>query len=524
MKLFSFTTLLVVLLVAYLINAIWTIYHLWNPESCQPNDKNCLWSHIHKRKDIAWNMKAYVTPKKEFSPSSSTLIWTWKNINFEEDKTKLLNVTLPPETANNGSLFLYMFLYPKGDSAFSGQNSFRITTAITEYQIPVSFFKLMNNDTSQETRKAEKVPTTHWRPSILLYVMTENFLFSARSVPSEFMHLLRVTPQHEYLPIFCVDEMSHKKSDLKHITKGTKEIELEIVYSPIGVGKLRFWLTMTASMQAMKNLGFSDSDLDDIKGIFTDTNLIFLGLTIVVSVFHLLFDFLAFKNDINYWKKRKTMAGLSFHTVVYRCVSTIIIFFYLFDQKTSFLVLIPAGVGSVIEIWKVTKALKVTVEWSGWKPNVSFGTSSDMEKTTKDFDQQAIKYLSYVLYPLCIGAAVYSLFYVPHKSWYSWIVQSLVNGVYAFGFLFMLPQLFINYKLKSVAHLPWRAFMYKAFNTFIDDIFAFIIKMPTSHRLACFRDDIVFFCYLYQLWLYPVDKTRPNEYGISYEDEHEKKD
>lgn len=36
-----------------------------------------------------------------------------------------------------------------------------------------------------------------------------------------------------------------------------------------------------------------------------------------------------------------------------------------------------------------------------------------------------------------------------------------ISGVYAFGFLFMLPQLFINYKLKSVAHLPWKAFMYK---------------------------------------------------------------
>lgn len=122
----------------------------------------------------------------------------------------------------------------------------------------------------------------------------------------------------------------------------------------------------------------------------------------------------------------------------------------------------------------------------------------------------------------------------------------MVNGVYAFGFLFMLPQLFVNYKLKSVAALPWRAFMYKAFNTFIDDIFAFIITMPTAHRIACFRDDIVFLIYLvitqtltniklnvicnwlqiieaksltlifnilnvlwqYQRWLYPVDQNR----------------
>ena len=40
----------------------------------------------------------------------------------------------------------------------------------------------------------------------------------------------------------------------------------------------------------------------------------------------------------------------------------------------------------------------------------------------------------------------------------------------------------------------------QAFNTFIDDVFAFIITMPTAHRLACFRDDLVFLVYLYQRW------------------------
>lgn len=40
----------------------------------------------------------------------------------------------------------------------------------------------------------------------------------------------------------------------------------------------------------------------------------------------------------------------------------------------------------------------------------------------------------------------------------------------------------------------------QAFNTFIDDLFAFIIPMPTAHRLACFRDDIVFLIYIYQRW------------------------
>ena len=52
----------------------------------------------------------------------------------------------------------------------------------------------------------------------------------------------------------------------------------------------------------------------------------------------------------------------------------------------------------------------------------------------------------------------------------------------------MTPQLYINYKLKSVAHLPWRMMIYKFLNTIIDDLFAFIITMPWLKRLSCFRD------------------------------------
>ena len=35
-------------------------------------------------------------------------------------------------------------------------------------------------------------------------------------------------------------------------------------------------------------------------------------------------------------------------------------------------------------------------------------------------------------------------------------------------------------------------------------MFAFIIKMPTLHRLAVFRDDIIFFIFLYQVLVLAV--------------------
>lgn len=57
-----------------------------------------------------------------------------------------------------------------------------------------------------------------------------------------------------------------------------------------------------------------------------------------------------------------------------------------------------------------------------------------------------------------------------------------------------LPQLYLNYKLKSVAHLPWRQMTYKFLNTIIDDLFAFVIKMPILHRISVFRCVCVRLC------------------------------
>ena len=42
--------------------------------------------------------------------------------------------------------------------------------------------------------------------------------------------------------------------------------------------------------------------------------------------------------------------------------------------------------------------------------------------------------------------------------------------------------------------------------------------MPTLHRLACFRDDVIFVIYLYQMYAYKVDKTRVNEFGQGGDD------
>ena len=398
--------------------------------------------------------------------------------------------------------------------------------------IPSDVHRYLTEIGKTEEDAKPKEPTrivSHLRHELSISVMTDNFVFDASNVPPQIARSLQVKSQ-KYLPIWVADSLSMRaKKSLPFSGQVGSTLPLTISYNPVGIGKYNLILTIEESISGMKGLGFNDNDLDDVKGLFTDTNFILLILTVFVSVFHLLFDFLAFKNDIAFWRKKKDMVGLSLTGVVWRFISTFIIMLYLFDENTSKLVLYPMIISAFIEFWKVTKAFKVRIIWPNKEnknilPRLKFGSEVAAEKATSESDSKALHYLMILLIPLVILGALYSLVYVPHRSIYSWVIQSMVNGVYAFGFLFMMPQLFVNYKLKSVAHLPWRAFMYKAFNTFIDDVFAFIITMPTAHRLACFRDDVIFVIYLYQRYLYPVDKSRVNEFGQSFEDEFSEND
>merc|ERR1711894_531177 len=284
---------------------------------------------------------------------------------------------------------------------------------------------------------------------IKINVMTDDVdIPSGKAVPAEIFHLLRFNADGKnYLPIIFYNELSMRTRELVKINQTDADMEVTFTfnYSPISFGKLRLFSQFQSSLSSLHNLGFTEKDTDEVKGIFADTNLVLLLVTFGVSAVHLLFDFLAFKNDISFWRGRTNMVGLSTRTLLWRAFSQVVIFFYLMDEETSMLVLVPSGVAALIEIWKCTKAFKVSfTEGLSRKDEKNLKA----EQTTEKFDSEAMRYLSYILLPLLVGGAIYSLLYTPHKSWKSWTIQSLVNAVYAFGFLFMLPQLFVNYRLK----------------------------------------------------------------------------
>ncbi|ETN75642.1 cleft lip and palate transmembrane protein 1 [Necator americanus] len=247
------------------------------------------------------------------------------------------------------------------------------------------------------------------------------------------------------------------------------------------------------------------------------------ALTVFVSLLHTVFEFLAFKNDIQFWRSRKDLAGLSVRSALFSIFQSTVVFLYIYDNDTNWLVRMSVGFGLLIECWKIPKVVNVEVDYSkrlfNFLPKLKFSDKgSYVESETKAYDELAFKCLLWILLPLLAGYAVYSLIYIEHRGWYSWMLSMFYGFLLMFGFIMMTPQvLFINYKLKSVAHLPWRMLTYKFINTFIDDLFAFVIRMPLMYRIGCFRDDIIFLIYLCQRWIYRVDPKRKNEFGTSFD-------
>lgn len=304
----------------------------------------------------------------------------------------------------------------------------------------------------------------------------------------------------------------------------------------LDLGNLRSWqfktiaALETSSKEAARQAAFGNtvpggsdgSEIEMIKEVFIDTNPILLMVTAAVTVAHVILETLAFGSDIAHYRQKKDNVGISLRSILANVFMQTVILLYLIDnqQNTSYIVLGSQGVGIFIELWKITTVVNVKIGPTPPGSFLPFGITfedkqqlSETEEKTREYDEIAFRYMYMAGVPLLIAYAIYSLMYESHKSWYSYIITTLVGSVYAYGFLLMVPSLYINYRLKSVAHMPAKAMMYKFLNTFIDDLFAFTIKMPLLHRLATFRDDVIFFVYLYQRWAYRVDYTRVNEFG-----------
>ncbi|KAI4378845.1 hypothetical protein MLD38_016271 [Melastoma candidum] len=515
----------------------------------KPADPSILMSnHFHKGESV--DMWLYLSEKERFSDfgNEGALVWHEASIPYavwgpKSTRTLSFNYTPSEALKNNGSLYAHAFFARSGFPPDPSDPEYQRLNAFGWSHPIVAYFPKSKADkkrrllgSSEEAEVVHQTPEVteddkdegpvewvpYWKPNVTINLVDDFTRYPHNAVPPNIAPYLNVEPSTgNYYPTIFFNEFWLLRDKLIAINETVTELPLNLEVGPISMTKWQIFMQIEQSFQIHRSYGsMLEGEGDELKRVFLEGNPYLLVITMVVSLFHSVFDFLAFKNDIQFWNKNKSMEGLSAKSVVVNFLCQLIIFLYLLDNDTSWMILASSGVGCCIEFWKIGKAMHIEIDRSGKIPMLRFrDRESYAGNKTKEYDDLAMKYLSYVLFFLVICSSIYSLMYERHKSWYSWILSSLTSCVYMFGFITMCPQLFINYKLKSVAHLPWRQMTYKFLNTIIDDLFAFVIKMPTLHRLSVFRDDVIFLIYLYQRWIYPVDRSRVNEFGFGGDDQ-----
>lgn len=440
--------------------------------------------------------------------STEYLVWSQQGVAYDFSQTfpieTTVKVPVSPSILNNGTVNLIgkfiLHSTPKGKDYH-----LKLVKQLTKFttKATADTVNLISGDVKTATGKEKFM---HWTPVIDVQFIHDTMVYQAFPPQVAEKYLLEGI---NYYPYIELSDFWVLKEHLVPINDTLTELELKISSTVVWVYKYMLLNQFEQSQTVGKDYGLhSEGEFDLMKKMFLETNPYFLAITMVVSLVHMVFEFLAFKSEIEFWRGRENLKGLSTNLLLYNFIASIVIFLYLLDTgETSWAVWLPMGVAIFIDFWKITKGYDVKVNRT-WPYLSISGKEAHKEGGTNQLDNTATKYLAYALIPCMLAYSIYSVYAYEYKSWYSWVIGTLASLIYTGGFIMMTPQLYINYKLKSVAHMPWKVLTYRALNTFIDDLFAFIIAMPLMHRLACFRDDIIFIIYIYQKWIYKVDPNR----------------
>lgn len=284
---------------------------------------------IFKPTDI-FDMRVFITEHKLMEPIDFTLapIFQKHGILFDwrkggEEKLELsLNITPSASLlANQSTLYAHVFfslphdgtspvpLHPNHTN-YNPEQVFHRTFDLVIYK---KRHKKVNTKLLLEATNASGPvdPDTpeditlipNWKPSLALsLVLGMPPSFNRNGVPPTVLQFMDFTSHNGsfYYPVIYRDDFWILSKHLMPINETLTELPLTISYTPIALWKWSMQIQMDAQNKVKAHLSTaaSDKENDQFKEILTDTNPWLLGLTMVVSLLHMVFDMLAFKNDI----------------------------------------------------------------------------------------------------------------------------------------------------------------------------------------------------------------------------------
>ena len=211
----------------------------------------------------------------------------------------------------------------------------------------------------------------YWVPQLRVRFVAQPHAFPEDGLIPEIAHYAVWTRAREWLPVLHIDDAWVTKSQLAMcLNESTPTAPLGVSVGAIGLGRWRLYNLLEHQVgEQLKAMGGGDDDVDDVKEMLVLANPKMLALSLVVTVLHMFFEFLAVQADVRWWRERKdrrSMAGVSVRSVLMVAFCQLVVYLYVLEQKASLLVTVPMTIGVAVEMWKVVRALRgMTLGWRG---------------------------------------------------------------------------------------------------------------------------------------------------------------
>ena len=178
---------------------------------------------------------------------------------------------------------------------------------------------------------------TFWKPTLHVQLVADWSSHPPRAVPPHIAPSILVLPAASgYYPSVHVNEFFLLGADLVELNASVASVPLTVSFSMQHMLAWTMQQQMQMSWKMQEAMGTGrEGDNDLLKGVLMQTNPVLLTLTFIISMLHMVFDILAFKNDISFWRSAKSMEGLSLRSIVVNVFFQAVILLYLLDNDTS---------------------------------------------------------------------------------------------------------------------------------------------------------------------------------------------
>ena len=444
-------------------------------------------------------------------------------LNITYNITKLLKL----KNLKNAGIYLFSELKLKNEIEYNNQIQ-KLKVDPREYYKSQNILKyisdlkklLLNSQIDEnmspietEATKSENSTNTlsglYYKPTFTFYFVKQNQKENILNFQKLYMMKFPVhvnLNQMNYFPINVLTDFWTLNSELLPINKTEMfNFTINLNYGYIRSYFFNQMLNIQINNKVMSSYGI-DGVQDMLVELLKNNSIPYLILLMTVNILHTIFSGFGFKEDISYYNNLEKLDGVYTKYIFLNIFSVFISFLYNIVQGANFLVIFEVFVGFIIEIWKLKMIYNIS--FNKFFPFIHFDYKIKYEiKEAESYQDFAVSMMiKFLLIPIGIIYLIYRLYYYKSSSIFMFIIEYIFFLLNIFGFILLTPQIYLNYKLQSVEHLPLKAFIFKFLNTIIDDLFAFAVKTPTLYRIFCFKDDVIFVIYLYQMWIYRHNK------------------